>query len=111
MCYNVVMNKYLLILLVLSGCAPWGMSHEPKLATSPKDLVKYESDLKFCREDMLRRFKVAEAAHKDDKLTPALGLVGYVIAQSNAAPDDDYYKSQGQVIDECIAKRGYAVII
>lgn len=99
----------LLSLLCLAACEPWGMSYTPKLSAPAKDGAKFSADLDFCRNDMVRRFKIAEKNHEND-VAPRMGLLGYMYATSSADPNDDFYKSQEQVIDECMTQKGYDVI-
>lgn len=96
--------------LVTAACQPWGMSYTPKLAEPASSNAKFESDLQFCRNDMIRRMDEAEARHANDApLAGVFGAAGAAADYASGDKNDDFYKSQSQVIDECMAARGYKV--
>lgn len=99
----------LICLFAVTACAV-GNDYHPKLLTAPIDTKQYDSDRLFCIKDADQRMKSAEAAHEDDKLMPALGLIGYAIGKSNADPNDAYWKTPATLVDECMTLKGYKVV-
>lgn len=101
------MKKFILIACcIISACAV-NDDYQPSLAAHPRDEVKYETDRKYCIEESRQLMSAAEQAHKDDKLIPALGLLGYGIGKANASPDDPYWKTPTQLVNECLTAHGY----
>lgn len=74
------------ILFGLSGCAHYA-DYQPKLASQPKDMARYEADRKFCLDDAMRRRNSA------DPLVNA-----------------DAYKFPREMVDECMTSKGYNVV-
>lgn len=102
--------SWLTILLALSACGRVGYDYQPLLAQTPKNTGRYESDRKMCISEATKRMQDASESHKDDKLIPVFGLVGYAVGNSTASPNDDYWKKPSAIVDECMTKKGYKVI-
>jgi hypothetical protein len=82
------MKKYTCcFLLLLTGCIPHWADYQPKLATPPKDNVRYESDRKMCLADADKR------SMKADPLA-----------------DADAWTNPHSMVDRCMAAKGYDVI-
>lgn len=93
--------------LLLAACGGGGGRYEPKLAHTPSNTAKYESDLTSCYSQSDKRIAAVSEKHKNDVAIPLFGLIGYGVGAANADKDDAYYMSFGEVVDECFAKRGY----
>lgn len=88
--------KRILICILLAGC-----TYEPQLITAPKDMHRYRSDLKTCQDEALKPTPIGERL--------AIGVFGIVGVAAVAAVDDEAFTSQSDVVDECMARKGYAV--
>lgn len=107
------MRKYLIMgCLLLAGCGRVTKDYQPQLSEMPKDAVQYEIDRKFCISDAGLRIERSGENHQDDERAIAgLGVIGYAIASANADPNDDYFKTPGQIVDECMTAKGYKVVL
>ena len=104
-------------LALLAGCA---LVYEPNLSEKPVNKEKYSSDLSNCRVEA--RDRAYNAAMYDggdnDKIAATgagFGLIGALASTAVMSHPDpkqtpDYYKSQPQMIDECMSERGYKII-
>lgn len=109
------MRRHLLVvsaLLALGGCAT-GV-YVPKLSEPALNHSAFEKDVAECNAEQKRRHEIASKAHAGTNALPAFfGLAGaaasYTIESSKSNPEDDYYKTPGQIIDECMTARGYKV--
>lgn len=74
-------------LFLLSACVPHWADYQPKLAVQPKNMAKYEANRKYCLND---------AIHRKNKSDPLV--------------DADAWKTPRQMVDECVAAKGYDVV-
>lgn len=95
--------RYILLILFLTGCA---VMHEPDLIEPPKDPEKYQSDLKFCKDEATKRFRAAQDNHSSLG-ADMFGLAGAIATQPKYDPNDDYFKNNSQMTDECMSAKGY----
>lgn len=95
------MKKYIFLLL-LSGCTPIFFT-DPNLVSVPKDKVKYEADLKDCREE--QRMTTTEVV--TTALLPGMiPISGVMIGEGKG---DDIFKSKDTIRDECLGRKGYEI--
>ena len=95
------MKKTLLILIALTGCNRM-TDYQPTLSSRPADESRYAADLASCKAEPRK-------AHTAENLavgaTWAVGMLALA-----AGGDDDYFKTPMTLVDECMARKGYAVI-
>lgn len=93
-------------LLLLTGCA----HYVPSVSNSPKNQLTLSADIAACEKDKEKRMAEAFKNHKSDAaLMGGFGLAGAAIVHSNKDPEDDYFKTPKQMIDECMTAKGYKI--
>ncbi len=102
-----IINRYLALLLMLSGCVS---VYEPKIVDSAVDHDQYDADLKSCRKNAQDR--VDKAGDSPDgiaknSLAGAFGIAGVLVGAMIPSDNEDYNKSGFIMVDECMAKKGY----
>lgn len=118
------MKKIIFLALLLPACA---YTHEPTLSEPPKDLAKYEIDVKECRDDAINLVttsdRMREAATPSGVVVADIllgGLGGALGGAMGASMKQDSiahleFPDQGkgivQLTDECMVERGYKVVM
>lgn len=92
-------------MLGLTGCFS---AYHPDLAVPAKDQSKYESDRQECISTA--QYKLRHPSNEDTARSAvggAFGLVGAGIMAVTSDSNSDYNKSGYEMVDECMAKKGY----
>lgn len=95
-------------LVAVSGCAT-GV-YTPSLAEPVSNKAQFEKDVQECNAEQERRHEISAQEHSgDNTLMAATGLLGSAVVMSKSDTNDDYYKTPGEIIDECMTARGYKI--
>lgn len=91
---------------LIIGCA----TYVPTVSNPPKDQATLDADIATCEKEKEKRMENASNNHQgDNAIMAGFGLLGAAVVNSKHNPNDDYFKSPKQMIDECMAEKGYKI--
>lgn len=95
-------------LLAVGGCAT-GV-YTPELTEPVSNQAQFQKDVDECNAEQEQRHEAASKAHAGDSaLMYGAGVLGTAVVHAKGNKQDDYFRTPGDIIDECMAARGYKV--